>query len=297
MSANGIKKYPFSSNFVPKKKEERFADSTSDNSTEDLKVIRLYLASLYQPIAEKFQLRYTQDEIDLIERKTRQQSSSLLWYRFRAGRVTGSVFKFVCRTSVATPAMGTIEKICFPERNIFESKATAYGKRNESVALDEFFNAMSAAHDNYQMRTTGLIINNKYPFCGVSPDAIVSCDCCGDGVVEVKCPYLMRFGEVKPYLKKTDSPLIVVDNATGWEYNLTVEHEYYYQVQMEMYLTEVDYCDFVVWNPKHIITVRVKKNEDFWNEKYEKATEFFKKVLLPELYACYFSRKKKQPKF
>ena len=32
-------------------------------------------------------------------------------------------------------------------------------------------------------------INPAYPHLGALPDGIVSYDCCGEGVVEIKCPY------------------------------------------------------------------------------------------------------------
>ena len=32
-------------------------------------------------------------------------------------------------------------------------------------------------------------IEPLYSFVGASPDAVVSCTCCGHGVLEVKCPF------------------------------------------------------------------------------------------------------------
>lgn len=296
---------PFSENYVPKNQENLVLDLTVDGPHYDLNVINLYLTSLFDSkyksfpleelhaLAEDYELSYTQEQINFIEENTRGQSNCILWRRFRAGRITGSVFKAVCRTSLLTPSLSTVERICFHERCVFTSKATEYGKKNEAVALNSLFNEMSCEHVNYEIRTTGLIINNKYSFCGVSPDAISSCDCCGEGVVEIKCPYLMRFGDLRAYLKKKDCPL-VIGKDTNSEYFLNREHEYYYQVQMQMFLTEVEHCDFVVWSNIKLIRIRVYKDEAFWNAKYEVASKFFRKVLLPELYSCYFSEKMKQ---
>lgn len=295
---------PFSSNFVPKKPEHMIHDLTADDCETDLTVINLYLSSLYEPsyclltidelrdIAESVQLSYTQDQIDFIEEHTREQSSCKLWYRFRTGRITGSTFKSSCRTPIESPSITVIQRICFPERCIFKSKATEYGKRNEPIARDAFYNTMITTHHNFEMKTVGFIINNKYPFCGVSPDAVISCDCCGKGVLEIKCPYVMRFGDFKSYVKPSKSPLIMVNNGETMEYNLKQDHEYYYQVQMQMFLTETDYCDFVVWNPKSYLSIRVYRDEPFRNDKFAEASEFFKKVLLPELFTCHYTRKR-----
>ena len=38
----------------------------------------------------------------------------------------------------------------------------------------------------------GLFINPSYPTLGASPDGIISCDCCGIGTLEIKCPYCSR---------------------------------------------------------------------------------------------------------
>lgn len=100
---------------------------------------------------------------------------------------------------------------------------------------DAFFETMSTKHSNFEIKSSGLIINNKYPFCGVSPDAIINCDCCGKGVVEIKCPWVMRFGDMKPYMKMTNSPLIMVENGAEREYRLKQDYAYYYQVQTDVF--------------------------------------------------------------
>ena len=36
------------------------------------------------------------------------------------------------------------------------------------------------------------MINPQYPHLGASPDGVTMCDCCGMGVLELKCPYSAR---------------------------------------------------------------------------------------------------------
>lgn len=45
-------------------------------------------------------LRLSDDDIDFIEKLTVDQSKSWYWEKFRVGRITGSTFKKVCRTSL-----------------------------------------------------------------------------------------------------------------------------------------------------------------------------------------------------
>ena len=48
---------------------------------------------------------------------------------------------------------------------------------------------MSKVHTNFEIANTGLINEPLYVFMGTSHDAVVSCSCCGHGVLEVKCPF------------------------------------------------------------------------------------------------------------
>jgi len=41
-----------------------------------------------------------------------------------------------------------------------------------------------------------LVINPQWPFIGACPDGIVECNCCGKGVLEIKCPYSHRGEEI-----------------------------------------------------------------------------------------------------
>lgn len=39
------------------------------------------------------------------------------------------------------------------------------------------------------MRSCGFIIDKDVPYLGASPDALVECECCGSGVLDIKCPW------------------------------------------------------------------------------------------------------------
>lgn len=75
---------------------------------------------------------------------------------------------------------------------------------------------------------------------------------------------------------------------------MNTKHEYFYQVQMQMFVLDVDYCDFIVWNKKRVLIARTFKDNQVWNEEYPKTEEFFKQVLLPELLGCYYSKEKRE---
>ena len=83
-----------------------------------------------------------------------------------------------------------------------------------------------------ECHTTHLTIQNSYIDSGTkheyhgnqayaSPDCKGSCDSCGEGCIDIKCPYSMRsYAEL-------DLPYIVNNK-------LVKNHEYYYQAQMHL---------------------------------------------------------------
>ena len=61
------------------------------------------------------------------------------------------------------------------------------------------------------MSECGLVISSKHPFMGSSLDGLLSCECCGSGILEVKCPYSCRdksfskrMEEAEFFLEKSD---------------------------------------------------------------------------------------------
>ena len=78
-----------------------------------------------------------------------------------------------------------------------------------------------------------------------------------------------------------------VDDVT---YVLKSSHSYYYQIQLQLLLCEVGYCDFVVWAESELVHLRIKPDFEFMDETISKATAFFKQVILPELLGKWFTR-------
>lgn len=71
---------------------------------------------------------------------------------------------------------------------------------------------------------------------------------------------------------------------------LKKEHAYYYQIQMQMELSQVNYCDFVLWREGEMFHQRILLDEDFINETFQRAETFVKMALLPELVGKWFSK-------
>ena len=60
--------------------------------------------------------------------------------------------------------------------------------------MQAYTQQQSLKHKNLVVSDAGLLISLDRPYIGASPDGIVSCDCCGKGVVDVKCPLCVKDG-------------------------------------------------------------------------------------------------------
>ena len=61
---------------------------------------------------------------------------------------------------------------------------------------------------------------------------------------------------------------------------LKKDHPYYYQVQGQLGLTGLKWCDLVVFFQKGSIIQRIKFDELFWKSMIDKLTKFYQHVML-----------------
>jgi len=128
-------------------------------------------------------------------------------------------------------------------------------------------------------------LDTARPYIGASPDGLVSCSCCGDGVLEVKCPFSVK--DKFPENDQASFCMRKVDNS--WV--LKQDHEYFYQVQTQMHVCKRDYCDFVVWSEKDgIIIDRIEVNKEFFDSIVELLQTVFIYGILPEIIGKWYSR-------
>ena len=227
----------------------------------------------------------TEKQSKNVESITKKQSKSKQWFRFRTGRITASVMKDVCRTSVDKPAQSLIKKICYPLKSQFKSKPTQWGLDNEKLAKEYYVKEQLSDHSNFIATESGLVISTKYPFLAATPDGFVECSCCGKGVLEVKCLYTLRSENLFDHLDKIDCIERVDD-----ELELKVDDKFMYQVQTQMAVCSVSYCDLVLWTPKSMFINRVSADPEIAKEIVLKSENFFYACVLPELVGKLYSR-------
>ena len=229
---------------------------------------------------EVFQrITVSQEECAYLEQCTRLQSQSKLWFEHRIGRITASKFSVVARASLDSPPASLVKQLMERSRLFSSVPAIQWGIEHEDVARKAYLELAREKHINLHYTSAGLYINPSFPHLGATPDGLISCDCCGEGLIEIKCPFKHRdkhphaVSDCKFYLKEDKTNSI----------RLQCTHEYFFQVQGQLAVCEKDYCDFVCWTPEGIHIERILPDSDHFSVTKPLLDAFFVKVLLPIL--------------
>ncbi|KZS06461.1 Uncharacterized protein APZ42_030085 [Daphnia magna] len=101
--------------------------------------------------------------------------------------------------------------------------------------------------------------------------------------------------KIKEYAKKNKGFCLLFDESTN-ELRLDTNHEYYSQVQLQLFVTELSLALFVVFNGnKDIEYVTVQRNEDVIAMMVSKDKLYFVYFILPELVAKRYTSVKAVP--
>ena len=134
---------------------------------------------------------------------------------------------------------------------------------------------MSTSHAKFECISAGLVINPLYPHLGASPDGFTQCECCGKGVLEIKCPFSSK--DLHPDAMKNMRGSFLTSRG------LNHGHKYFTQAQGQLAISNREFCDFVVWTPKGLIIERIYQDFKFWEELEKKLTTYFVENILPEI--------------
>lgn len=231
----------------------------SDLSAEDLAVAqRIFVQALYS------------EDLFEIERKTMGQSSSTEWYEQRRKRLTASVFGEICKRRPQTSCAKLVERIRYSD--FHGNSNTRWGIEKEPLAIAQF-----AAERSLAVDSSGLVVDKALPFLAASPDGLVG----KNAVIEVKCPASVK--KLTP-MEAIESKKIKFMKIIGGKAILNASHNYMYQVQGLLHITNRKWCYFIVWTPEGLVYDKIKRDDKFWTEKMEnKLADFFHFCLLPEI--------------
>ena len=136
-------------------------------------------------------------------------------------------------------------------------------------------------HQNFVIQNTGLHINPEFPYLGKSSDGLIQWHYHVNSVLEIKYPHNYRYG-----LKKIAARQKFL---YWWQLSNKNWLQYYYQIQGQMFILNLGYCDFSIWSTAtptdypDYLKIYVEKNDVFINDMSVKLQNYFFKVLLPEV--------------
>ncbi|XP_067126883.1 uncharacterized protein [Centruroides vittatus] len=160
---------------------------------------------------------------------TTKQYKQKLWYQYQAGLITASNMKEACHTNLINPAKSLIKKMCYPFEHYLAGQKPFAGR--------------------------------SWLACRGLPTVVVDCNCCGQGVVEMKCPWCQQQQKIDENIPN----YLVKQNAN---YTISKSCNYYYQMQTQIFVCNVEYCEFVVWIEKSLHIEKINPIKVYIVEQY-----------------------------
>ena len=166
---------------------------------------------------------------------TSKQSTSKTWFSFREGGIATSVVHEVLpKLNSKTPLLKNKASINLCaiiygyQKKSKKSKSLEWGTSKEKIARKRYVRKNKSSHINFQCQECGLFISQAYPYLGTSPDGFISCNCCGEGILEIKCPWTSRGKLISEYVTQSES-CITCDDSN--KISLKNSHPYMQQIQ------------------------------------------------------------------
>ena len=125
-----------------------------------------------------------------------------------------------------------------------------------------------------------LTIDPAYPYLGATPDGMATCDCCGQRIMEIKCPFKTRQYHPTSDHAMQNSHFLKRD-ANG-SVSLSSNHEYYTQIQGQLLLCHQTKCDFIVWTTNGIHIETIHSDKPLQAKIVSQCKDFFVCYVLPE---------------
>ena len=242
-------------------------------------------------------LSFSDTEREHVESTTSKQWQCKKWYLQKAGFITASKCKGVftrqetLEKSNAENATKLVEAIALPKAphihprqpEVEPQNAREWGLLQES-ACQAYQHVASHIHHKLELAAKGFLISKSKPFLGASVDNIQKCQCsdgCPFKVVEYKCPWKHR--DLDPKQAFLTPEIGGIKN--GNEFSLNPTSQYYFQVQLQMFVSELTLCTFVVWTRKGIFTVEVPYNPSFMSNVCAKLEKFWTSQVFPFMIA------------
>ena len=244
-----------------------------------------YLMSLKQSFFDT-KVKVDQEAADRIECDTKDQSHSDQWMKEREKRITTSRVGSIAKMRKTTKRSKKVKEMLYS--TFRGNQATRYGQVMEDQTRQQYEEYQHEnGHPGLTTQPTGLVISVDNPWLAASPDNIVEdpSEKPTAGLAEYKKPFSARDLTISEACDKCSFCLKRSEEGDNVRYELKRQHDYYYQIQCQMYCCKREWCDFIVRTNKDMHVERIHRDQIWWEQQMEKLCEFYFSALLPEL-AC-----------
>ena len=181
------------------------------------------------------------EDVAKIEHMTRGHTRNQRWHEQRALRLCSSKFGTICKYRESTDKDKLARSLVFPKK--FISHSVKHGRDNEHIEIAQYEKITgNKVHSN------GLFLSRTHPYIASSPDGLIDVE----KILEVKFPYSSRMQAIAP---KT---VPYFEEINGF-LSLKRDHNYFYQIQGQLFTTDKILCHFVV----NLKVIEVHRDDNF----------------------------------
>ncbi|KAG9261431.1 hypothetical protein AMEX_G5000 [Astyanax mexicanus] len=197
-----------------------------------------------------------------IEKETREQSKCKLWNLMRHPRLTASRFHEAAHVRGESSAQALSLRML---KGVCQTEAMKRGLELEPEVLTRYAESFKV-----NVLPCGLVVHPDAPHLGASPDGKVvdPTENPPFGIVEVKCPNVDSIAHVHHV------------RLAGGKAHLKKSHKYYSQVQGQLAVTGLAWCDFITDTKNDFTVERIWRDEAFIEQLKEKLDLFYYNVYI-----------------
>lgn len=151
-------------------------------------------------------------------------------------RLTASVFGKICKLRESTSRDKVAKELLFG--TFTGNAATRYGIQYEDMAKEQLQKVIGK-----NIKNAGLIVDHGLSFLAASPDGLVD----NNAFVEIKCPASAKSMSPEDGISMKKIKCCEIKDG---QLHLKRNHNYYYQVQGQLHISNKLYCYFCIWTPK-----------------------------------------------
>ena len=235
----------------------------------------------------------SKEEVDQIEKATREQADSKLWHALRNGRLTSSRFGEILHRRQTTDSRRLVKDIMGYRKANVSSQVPPqirWGRDNEPLARKCYLESWRTVGEDIVFESAGLSLLQEKSYLGASSDGKLICksvDTCCVGCLEIKCPYSIE-GSLTISLTPDEiaeqyGRKFFMQRGEDGVLHLPTNHPYYAQIQGEMAILNVEWCDFVVYSKGTVIVDRIINDFGYWTLLSETLDNFYVQNVVPEI--------------